>query len=81
MMGLLYSAALTVLLYGSAFAQTVDWCASPLSAEADADTALVWRLHCTVQILVQERAEAIDRATAAELDKAEAEARLREKSK
>jgi len=60
------------------WAQAVDWCGSPLSVQADPGTALVWRLRCTIQILDRERMEAADHATTAEIDKAVAEAHLRE---
>ena len=56
----------------------VDWCNSPLPSQADPGTALVWRLRCTVQILDRERFEAMDHATTVEIDKAVAEAHLRE---
>jgi hypothetical protein len=66
------------LLASPALAQTVDWCASPLSVQADPNTALVWRLRCTIQILDRERMEAVDHATSAEVDKAVGDAHLNE---
>lgn len=60
-----------------ALGQTVDWCNSPLPFQADPNTALVWRLRCTIQILDRERAEAMDHVTTAEIDKAVAEAHLK----
>jgi hypothetical protein len=71
-------AALLMLMMASpAFAQTSDWCGSPLPLQADPGTALVWRLRCTIQILDRERIEANDHVTTAEIDKAVAEAQLK----
>lgn len=62
-----------------AFAQQpVDWCNQPLPVKADPGTALVWRLRCTIQILDRERMEAVDHATTMEIEKAVAEAHLKE---
>jgi phage terminase Nu1 subunit (DNA packaging protein) len=58
--------------------QPIDWCSQPLSVQADQGTALVWRLRCTIQVLDRERAEAMDHVTTVEIDKAVAEAHLRE---
>ena len=56
----------------------VDWCNQPLSVQADPGATSLWRLHCTIQILNQERTEAVDHATFVEIDKAVADAHLKE---
>lgn len=55
-----------------------DWCGAPLSVQADPGTAMLWRLRCTIQILDQERMEAVNHATFVVIDKAVAEAKLKE---
>jgi hypothetical protein len=68
---------LSVLAAAPAAAQAVDWCGSPLALQADPQTALLWRLRCTIQLLDRARAEEADHVTTAETDKALSEAHLK----